>query len=353
MISKLNEDMEIYLNKCLDALKTKMVFQSSLPKNGAYSSDYWIAKLDDTTKQKLIKIENKSNNERFGFYNKCQRFINKYKNGIAQMPHRHELTFIEIHLFINSLVLMAIDGCCSIGVGLSCFVSVLTFMSFCFSCFLWYHYIRNTERNMTEEMPETLAEQNLDLTIRYLKCIAWRVTYCLICIFVLCFISGIWTFVYLGCMILFSFFMCYKHCDNMLANLNHYKYTNSLVIKHTVFHLLTAFIVAIIVKTFISFDYIHKWSLSGHDFVLKCTQQWEENILLFFNCSYIGSVYMIYLLSTCFIAPLIIGYVMNRCSSRKVLLRIQKEQENVKKSIADYQQQYRELIDAFIKKESE
>lgn len=171
MISILNKDMETYLNKCLDALKESKNFpsQPSLPKNGAYSYDYWIERLDERTKQKWMKIENDYKDYIFAFHNKSQSFINQYKEEINRILNRHELIFIEIHLFINSLILMAIDGCCTISVGWNCFVCILTFMSVCYSCFLWYHYIKNTEQSMTEEIPEKFVEKNSCLMKRCLK----------------------------------------------------------------------------------------------------------------------------------------------------------------------------------------
>lgn len=343
LLTTFNNDMENYLKNCLDSLKKDISGKFQFFNNGAYDKGYWETKLDDAKRSKLLKIASKAQNTSYNFFNKGNELIDQYKDTKKKRVEKKEILFIELHFFFVGLLLMTIDACCKVGIGWAFFVLLLVLQSVTFTTLLWVYYFKNIP--FVEEYPSQLISSNSCLFFGLLKNIGFPIVGIILLLFPFCFFNS----VLLECLILVIFLIfAFFHSKRALKDLNHYKYNSRFVLKHTIYMLFIAFVVAILVKIVLSVKVSSYLSNCNWDDIATIVGYWEINIKDLSSLNILGDFFVVYFVLVCFIAPLLIGYLQDRKTARDVLAQLQMENEKCKKEAKEMASDYKELIDNFV-----
>lgn len=343
LLTTFNNDMENYLKNCLDSLKKDISGKFQFLNNGAYDKGYWETKLDDAKRSKLLKIASKAQNTSYNFFNKGNELIDQYKDTKKKRVEKKEILFIELHFFFVGLLLMTIDACCKVGIGWAFFVLLLVLQSVTFTTLLWVYYFKNIP--FVEEYPSQLISSNSCLFFGLLKNIGLPIVGIILLLFPFCFFNS----VLLECLIVVIFLIfAFFHSKRALKDLNHYKYNSRFVLKHTIYMLFIAFVVAILVKIVLSVKVSSYLPNCNWDDIATIVGYWKMNIKDLSSLNMLGDFFVVYFVLVCFIAPLLIGYWQDRKIARDVLAQLQMENEKCKKEAKEMASDYKELIDNFV-----
>lgn len=343
LLTTFNNDMENYLKNCLDSLKKDISAKFKFLNNGAYDKGYWETKLDDAKRSELLKIASKAENTSYNFFNKGNELIDQYTDTKKKRVEKKEILFIELHFFFVGLLLMTIDACCKVGIGWAFFVLLLVLQSMTFTTLLWVYYFKNIP--FVEEYPSQLISSNSCLFFGLLKNIGLPIVGIILLLFPFCFFNS----VLLECLILVIFLIfAFFHSKRALKDLNHYKYNSRFVLKHTIYMLFIAFVVAIIVKMVLSDKVSSYLSNCNWDDIATIAGYWKINIKNLSSLNMLGDFFVVYFVLVCFIAPLLIGYWQDRKTARDVLSQLQMENEKCKKEAKKMASDYKDLIDDFV-----
>lgn len=343
LLTTFNNDMENYLKNCLDSLKKDISKKFKFLNNGAYDKGYWETKLDDAKRSELLKIASKAQNTSYNFFNKGNELIEQYKDTKKKRVEKKEILFIELHFFFVGLLLMTIDACCKVGIGWAFFVLLLVLQSVTFTTLLWVYYFKNIP--FVEEYPSQLISSNSCLFFGLLKNIGLPIVGIILLLFPFCFFNS----VLLECLIVVIFLIfAFFHSKRALKDLNHYKYNSRFVLKHTIYMLFIAFVVAILVKIVLSVKVSSYLSNCNWDDIATIVGYWKINIKDLSSLNMLGDFFVVYFVLVCFIAPLLIGYWQDRNTARDVLAQLQMENEKCKKEAKKMASDYKDLIDNFV-----
>lgn len=327
----------------MDSLKKDISAKFKFLNNGAYDKGYWETKLDDAKRSELLKIASKAENTSYNFFNKGNELIDQYTDTKKKRVEKKEILFIELHFFFVGLLLMTIDACCKVGIGWAFFVLLLVLQSMTFTTLLWVYYFKNIP--FVEEYPSQLISSNSCLFFGLLKNIGLTIVGIILLLFPFCFFNS----VLLECLILVIFLIfAFFHSKRALKDLNHYKYNSRFVLKHTIYMLFIAFVVAIFVKIVLSVKVSSYLPNSNWDDIATIVGYWKINIKDLSSLNMLGDFFVVYFVLVCFIAPLLIGYWQDRKTARDVLAQLQMENEKCKKEAKKMASDYKNLIDDFV-----
>lgn len=343
LLTTFNNDMENYLKNCLDSLKNDIAKNFDFLNEGAYDKDYWETKLDDAKRSKLLQIASKAENSSYNFFNKGNELINQYADTKRKRVDKKEILFIELHFFFVGLILMAIDACCEIGIGWTLFVLFLVLQSVAFTILLWVYYFKNAD--FVKEYPTQLVVSNSCLLGRFLRNIALPIMGLCFLLFPFCY----WDSICLKLLLLVIFLFCaFWHGNKSLKSLNLYKYNSRFVLKHTIYMIFIASIIAIAVKLVDSNDIADYVSNYGFGIISVALDSWKTTIHSLLPIEVLSDIFIVYFVLVCFIAPLLVGYWQDRKAARKVLSLLQKENENCKNQAEKMATDYRSVIDNYV-----